>query len=155
LTIDRYIRYIKLIATGFGSGFVPLAPGTAGTIVGIPIYLIFSLLTWPYHLIALLVLTCLGCYLSGRAEEIFKEKDSPHIVIDEIIAFLYAMFLVTPTILHIFLGFILFRFFDIAKCFPADHFERRLPGGYGVVADDIVAGIYSNLVLLFLIKFII
>ena len=94
-------------------------------------------------------------YLSQRAEKIFDEKDSPHIVIDEIIGLLYAMFLVTPTILHIFLGFILFRFFDIAKCFPAGYFERRLPGGYGVVADDIVAGIYSNVVLLFLIKFIV
>lgn len=100
-----------------------------------------------------MVLTCLAWYLSRRAEKIFNEKDSPHIVIDEIIGLQYTMFLVTPTVLHVFMGFTLFRFFDIVKCFPAGYFDRKLLGGYGVVADDIVAGIYSNVVLLFLIKF--
>ena len=74
-------------------------------------------------------------------------------MIDEIIGLLYAMFLVPPTVLHVFIGFILFRFFDITKCFPACYFERRLPGGYGVVADDVMAGIYSNIILLLLVKF--
>ncbi|MDI6776625.1 MAG: phosphatidylglycerophosphatase A [Syntrophales bacterium] len=144
---------MKFTATGFGSGFVPLAPGTAGTIVGIPIYLIFSFLSWPYYLVTILVFTCLAWYLSRRAEKIFDEKDSPHIVIDEIVGLQYTMFLVAPTVLHVFLGFLLFRFFDIVKCFPASYFERKLPDGYGVVADDIVAGIYSNMVLLFLTEF--
>ena len=83
----------------------------------------------------------------------FDEKDSPHIVIDEIVGLQYTMFLATPTVLHVFLGFALFRFFDIVKCFPASYFQRRLLGGYGVVADDIVAGIYSKVVLLFLTEF--
>jgi len=134
-------------------GFVPLAPGTAGTVAGIPIYLLFSFLSWPYYLISVLVITCLAWHLSRKAERIFGEKDSPHIVIDEIVGFQYAMFLVTPTVLHVFLGFILFRFFDIIKCFPAVYLQRRLPDGYGIVADDVLAGIYSNMVLLSLAEF--
>jgi len=92
-------------------------------------------------------------YLSDKAEKILNEKDSPHIVIDEIIGFQYAMFLVTGTGLHVFLGFVLFRFFDIVKCFPAGYFHRRLTGGVGIVADDVLAGIYGNIVLLLIIKF--
>jgi phosphatidylglycerophosphatase A len=63
------------------------------------------------------------------------------------------MFLVTPSILHVMLGFVFFRVFDIVKPFPARLFQNRLPGGYGIVLDDVVAGIYANLLLLILVKF--
>jgi phosphatidylglycerophosphatase A len=63
------------------------------------------------------------------------------------------MFLVTPSVLHVMLGFIFFRVFDIVKPFPARLFQNRLPGGYGIVLDDVVAGIYANLLLLILVKF--
>ena len=92
-------------------------------------------------------------YVSREAEKIFNEKDAPCIVIDEIVGFQFAMFLVSPTVLHIFLGFLLFRFFDIAKPFPIRLCERKLSGGYGVVGDDIVAGIYANIFLLLSIKY--
>ena len=92
--------------------------------------------------------------MSGEAEKIFNEKDSSRIVIDEIVGFQFAMFLVTPTALHVFLGFLLFRFFDIAKPFPVRLCERKLPGGYGVVGDDIVAGVYANIFLLLSIKYL-
>lgn len=92
--------------------------------------------------------------MSGEAEKIFNEKDSSRIVIDEIVGFQFTMFLITPTVLHIFLGFLLFRFFDIAKPFPIRLCERKFPGGYGVVGDDIVAGIYANIFLLLLIKYL-
>jgi phosphatidylglycerophosphatase A len=140
-------KFIKVIATGFGSGFSPFAPGTAGTIVGIPLYYIFSPFSGPIYLLTILALSFLACYVSGEAERIFRQKDPSAIVIDEIVGLLWAMFLITPTIVHIFIAFVLFRFFDIAKVFPANLFERRLPGGYGVVADDVVAGIYANIVL--------
>lgn len=93
------------------------------------------------------------CYIAREAEKIFGEKDASCIVIDEIVGFQWAMFLVAPTVLHVFLGFFLFRGFDILKVFPAGYFQRRLPGGYGIVMDDVVAGMYSNIVLLLLIKF--
>lgn len=147
-------RFIKITATGFGSGLMPFAPGTAGTIVGIPVYLVFSYFSWPLYLLSILALSALAVYVSGEAERIFNEKDSSRIVIDEIVGFQFAMFLVTPTVLHIFLGFLLFRFFDIAKPFPVRLCERKFPGGYGVVGDDIVAGIYANIILLLLIKYL-
>jgi len=125
-----------------------------GTIAGIVVYLLLSCFPWGFYLLSVAILTFLAFYVSREAEKVFNEKDSPRIVIDEIVGFQYAMFLVTPTALHILLGFVLFRIFDIVKTFPAAYFEKRLPGGYGVVADDIVAGIYSNVLLLLLIKYL-
>ena len=141
------------MATGFGSGLVPFAPGTAGTFVGILIYLALSRLSWTFYLVIVVIITCLACYVSHEAERIFAEKDPACIVIDEIIGFQWSMFLITPTVLHVFAGFILFRFFDILKIFPAGYFQRNLPGGWGIVMDDVVAGMYSNIALLLLIKF--
>jgi len=91
--------------------------------------------------------------LSQQGERIFGDKDPPCIVIDEIAGFQWAMFLVGPTVLHVFAGFVLFRFFDILKVFPAGYLQKWLPGGFGVVTDDVVAGMYSNIALLLLIKF--
>lgn len=92
--------------------------------------------------------------MSQEAEKIFNKKDAPCIVIDEIAGFQFAMFLVTPTISHIFIGFLLFRFFDIIKPFPVRLCERKFSGGYGVVGDDVMAGIYANISLLLLIKYL-
>jgi phosphatidylglycerophosphatase A len=83
----------------------------------------------------------------------FGEKDTSYIVIDEMVGFQWTMFLVAPTVLHVFIGFILFRLFDILKIFPAGYFQRELPGGYGVVIDDVVAGMYANIAFLLTIKF--
>jgi phosphatidylglycerophosphatase A len=146
-------KLIKVIASGFGSGYAPFAPGTAGTVAGIAVYLLLSHLSWIFYLLLLVILTFTAFYVSQEAENLFHEKDSPRIVIDEIVGFLCAMFLVAPTVLHIALGFVLFRFFDIVKVFPAAYFEKKFPGGYGIVMDDIMAGIYSNIVLLLLIRF--
>ena len=110
---------IKAVASGAGSGYVPFAPGTAGTLVGIPVYLIISRLSWTLYLISILILTFLACYISQEAEKIFNEKDSPHIVIDEIVGFQWTMFLISPTVIHVLLGFAFFRIFDIIKIFPA------------------------------------
>ncbi len=145
-------KFIKALATAFGSGFAPFAPGTVGTVVAIPVYLIFSPLFWPLYLLSALALTFLAVYASHEAEKIFQKKDAPQIVIDEIAGFMWAMFLVNPTARHILLGFILFRLFDILKPFPARLFQNRLPGGYGIVMDDVAAGIYANISLLILLK---
>jgi len=124
-----------------------------GTIAGIPVYLLFSRLSWTFYLISVLILTLLAIYISREGEMIFNEKDSQRIVIDEIVGFQWTMFLVLPTVLHILLGFFLFRLFDIVKIFPAGYLQNRLPGGYGIVIDDVVAGMYSNIILLLVIKF--
>lgn len=142
---------IKLTATGLGSGYSPLAPGTAGTLVGIPFFLILSMLSWPWYMAAIIVLSIPAVYICGKAEKIFQARDCQKIVLDEIMGLQFTMFLVSPTLLHIIAGFALFRFFDIVKVFPARMCER-LPGGAGVMADDIVAGIYANIVLLSIIR---
>jgi len=146
-------RFIKLAAAGLGSGYAPLAPGTAGTLVGIPLYLAFSVLSWPLWLLTIAAFTCLAWYLSEEGEKLFGRKDAPCIVIDEIVGLQWALFLVAPTLLHTALGFILFRLFDILKPFPARFFQDRLPGGYGVVADDLAAAAYAAAVLHALMRF--
>jgi phosphatidylglycerophosphatase A len=126
---------------------MPLAPGTAGTLVGLPLYWAFLAMPWPLWLITVIALTCLAWWVADEAERLFGRKDAREIVIDEIAGLQWALFLITPTALHMVLGFVLFRLFDIVKPFPARTFQDRLPGGLGVVADDWAAGIYANLVL--------
>jgi phosphatidylglycerophosphatase A len=145
-------KFITLAATGFGSGYAPLAPGTAGTLVGIPLYLVFSAMSWPLWLITVVAFACLAWYVSEEAEKLFGKKDARCIVIDEIAGLQWSLFLIAPTALHVTLGFFLFRLFDIIKPFPARLFEDRLPGGLGVVADDLSAGVYANVVLQVLIR---
>ena len=147
-------RFVKILAAGFGSGFAPLAPGTAGTLVGIPLYWVFSVLPWPIWLITVLAFTFLAWRVADEAERLFGRKDAPCIVIDEIAGLQWTLFLVEPTVPHVALGFVLFRLFDITKPFPARFFQDRLPGGLGVVADDLAAGVYGNLVLQVLIRWL-
>jgi phosphatidylglycerophosphatase A len=146
-------KFIKLAATGFGSGYAPLAPGTAGTLVGIPLYWVFSAMPWPLWLVTVAAFTCLAWYVAEEGETLFGRKDAPCIVIDEIAGLQWTLFLIEPTVLRVALGFILFRLFDIWKPFPARLFQERLPGGYGVVADDLAAAVYGNLLLQLLTRF--
>jgi phosphatidylglycerophosphatase A len=124
-----------------------------GTLVGIPLYLALSSLSWPLYLVSVSVLTLLAVYASGEAERIFDRKDSPRIVIDEIVGLLWSLAFVGPTIGRIVLAFFLFRFFDIVKPPPARWCQDRLPGGWGVVMDDVAAGIWANVVLLLVLYF--
>ncbi len=149
-----YNRFIRIAATGLGSGLSPFAPGTAGTLVGIPLYMVFSCFSWSIYLLSVIAFSLFAVYISQEAEGIYNEKDPGLIVIDEIAGFQVTMFLVAPTFWHIFLGFIIFRIFDIIKPFPIRLCEKKLPGGYGVVGDDIIAGIYGNIVLLLLVRFV-
>lgn len=139
--------FIKASATGLGAGLSPFAPGTAGTIVAIPLYLLFALLSPPLYLLSTVAFFFFSVYVSGEAEKLYREKDSSKIVIDEIAGFLVVVIFVPPSLMAVAAGFLLFRFFDILKPFPIRILERRLPGGYGVVGDDIMAGIYGAIVL--------
>ena len=136
-----------MAATGFGSGYAPWAPGTAGTLIGIPLYLVFSAMPWPLWLITVAAFTCLAWYCSDAGERLFGRKDAPCIVIDEIAGLQWTLVFIEPTVVHVALGFVLFRLLDIVKPFPARLFQERLPGGLGVVADDLAAAVYGNVVL--------
>lgn len=146
-------KFLLLLASGFGAGLAPLAPGTFGTLVGVPICLLCLPLPWLGRLPVVLALLILSIYVAGRAEEIYQKKDDQRIVIDEIVGFQVTMLPVMITALHLFIGFLLFRIFDILKPFPLQHLQR-LPGGWGIVLDDVGAGIYAGLVMLLLTLFI-
>ena len=101
---------------------------------------------WIYSLVTLGFFV-LACWVAGEAEKILGEKDSHKIVIDEIVGFLVTFIAIKLTFFHFLLGFLLVRFFDVIKLYPARMVEKKLPGGFGVVGDDVIAGIYANLVL--------
>jgi len=140
-------RFILLLATGFGVGYSPIAPGTLGTLVAIPIYYFLSEISSPLYEITLIGLFFLSVWISENAERFFAKKDDQRIVIDEIVGFLITMLWVPKTIRFILIGFILFRVFDILKPFPIRRLEKGLKGGYGVVLDDAIAGVYSNIII--------
>jgi phosphatidylglycerophosphatase A len=142
-------RVIKFLASGFGSGLTPIAPGTAGTIVGIFICLLCLHLPWFWRLLVVLALMALSVYVSGEAEKVYGKKDDQRIVIDEITGFQVTMLPVAITGWHLCLAFVLFRIFDIWKPFPVNNLQQ-LPGGWGVVMDDVAAGIYAGALLLVL-----
>jgi phosphatidylglycerophosphatase A len=134
------------MATGFGSGLAPFAPGTAGTLVGVLICLLCLPLPWPMRLLIVIALSALSIYVAGQAEIIYQKKDDQRIVIDEIIGLQITMLPVAINVLSLCAAFVLFRIFDILKPFPIGNLQR-LPGGWGVVADDVLAGIYAGVIM--------
>lgn len=137
----------KIWATFFYTGLSPIAPGTAGTLATIPFYyFLLSGLGSVEYFGVLAVLTLTGILASHAAIGIFKKDDPGEVVIDEVCGYVVTMALLPVTWVNIILGFFLFRAFDIIKPPPARQFES-FPGGIGIVADDLMAGIYANLVL--------
>ncbi len=132
-----------LLASGLYSGFLPKAPGTFGTVVAVLFYLLLHMAFsgWSY-VAAVAIFILAACIVAGRAERMWGQKDCQRIVIDEWAGFLTTMAAVTPTLFSVCAAFLLFRFFDVLKPFPIRYLER-LPGGAGVVADDVGAGIYG------------
>jgi len=140
-------RLFLVLATGFGVGYSPIAPGTLGTLIAIPVYYFLSNISSPIYEITLVGFFFLSLWISENAEIFFGKKDDQRIVIDEIMGFLITMLWVPKTTILMGVGFFLFRFFDIVKPFPIRRLEKKLKGGYGVVADDVMAGVYANIVL--------
>ena len=140
-------RFLLLLATGFGVGYSPVVPGTLGTLVAVPVYLLLCHIPPPLYELTLVALFFLSTWLADRAEGYFGKKDDRRIVIDEITGFLVTMLWIPETTLSIVIGFFLFRIFDIVKPFPIRIVEKKFEGGWGVVLDDILAGIYANVVL--------
>lgn len=138
---------IRCLASGFYSGYIPKAPGTFGTLSSIPIYFLLSALaaTVPY-LVSVGMFALFSSYIAAQAERLWAERDCPKIVLDEWTGFFVTMIAIPPSFGTVAAGFSLFRFFDILKPFPIGYAER-MPGGAGVVLDDIIAGSFSCLVL--------
>jgi len=150
-------RFAIIVATAGGTGFFPVAPGTAGALVGVALYvLILSAGLTVIYLPLVGALTLIGIWSAGHVEPIYGH-DASRIVIDEVVGQMLTLGFVmrsgTSSIaVGTILGFLLFRIFDILKPFPIRRLEQ-LPGGIGVVADDLAAGGYAFLVLLVLEPF--
>ena len=138
-------RLTLFCATGAGVGYAPIFPGTVGTLAAVPLSIGLNEFVNASLLLAVVILVvAVFCAigLSGRAAEILAQKDPGIIVIDEIVGFLLANFAAQLTVPKLLMTFLLFRFFDISKIFPASRLEQ-LPGGIGIIADDLVAGLYA------------
>ncbi|MBI2987132.1 MAG: phosphatidylglycerophosphatase A [Deltaproteobacteria bacterium] len=137
------------MATGAGTGYFPCFPGTVGTLLAVPLSLALNRIataSLPLSLLTLVAFVVGAAWFCQKGEEILREKDSPRIVIDEIGGFLLANFLSPPEFTPAAVAFLLFRFFDIIKIFPAGQ-AQKLPGGVGVMLDDLIAGCYTFLIL--------
>ncbi len=137
---------IAFASVGF-IGYCPLAPGTVGTLAGVFLFYLFSCFDTSIFLLTVTAIFFLACWASQWAEIILGEKDSPKIVIDEVIGYLIAMALLPPTFAMMAGGFVFFRILDIMKPPPARQIDRNMKGGLGVVLDDVTAGIYTNIIL--------
>ncbi|WP_310600033.1 phosphatidylglycerophosphatase A [Desulfobulbus sp.] len=140
-------RVLMFIATGAGSGYLPVAPGTWGSAVGVLLWLGLSRLEAISYLVAVAVLFVLGVFGAGAAEKIVDRPDPSIVVIDEIVGQLITLCFAPPHPAAPVAGFLLFRLFDILKPFPAGWIDRHLHGGLGVMLDDVVAGFYALLAL--------
>lgn len=151
-----FVDYLALIlATGFGSGYSPIAPGTAGTIIAVPIYIFLSFycqISLLFYLLILLLLIIIGSIAAQRVGKHFGLIDAQQIVIDEIIGFLITMTAIPLNWPNLILGFALFRVFDILKPWPVSYFDSKVANGFGVVMDDVMAGCYG-LAILHILKF--
>ncbi len=140
-------KLVLFIATGAGTGYAPVAPGTAGAALGVALWagLLWGLgLSTVGLLVAIALLSAVGIWAAGRAEAILGTKDDRRITVDEIAGMLVALAFLPPRIEVAAAGFLLFRLFDIWKPPPVRAAER-LGGGLGVMADDLLAGVYANL----------
>ncbi len=137
---------VLLLASGFGTGYSPIAPGTAGSALA-------ALLYWfifPRDQLVVFLITAVTFAFSipvaGRAEKIYGKKDSPHIVIDEFVGFWMSVIFLPYSVNLLVAAFLLFRLFDVIKPFYIRD-AQRLPGGWGVVMDDFFAGVLTNVIL--------
>jgi len=141
---------VKFISSFLYIGYVPFASGTVASLAALGLYFLFRGDLFLYTALLVLVFV-LGFLVCGKAELEFGQKDSKKIVIDEVAGLLFAFWGLTLSPVLIIIGFLLFRFLDIIKPFPANRVEK-LDGSVGVMTDDLIAGLYTNIVLQILVR---
>ncbi len=141
-----YDYFIKLSATFFFLGYSPIAPGTVGTIGAVFLFLLVMFVPQIYYLIFVSIFTAFSIFVSNKCLTFYDNKDPGEVVIDEVCGFLFTMIFIPFSWINIIMGFILFRIFDIIKPYPIKKIEN-LKGGYGIVLDDVLAGLYANIIM--------
>lgn len=147
-------RFVHFLAFGFGSGKAPIAPGTFGTLVGIPAYLLLQPLTIYIYVAVVAAMFGVGVWLCHVTEQDLGVHDHPGIVWDEIVGYLITMFMAPAGWVWMAAGFLLFRLFDIWKPFPIRQIEHRVRGGFGNMLDDALAAFYAWLVLQAMVRLV-
>jgi len=143
-------KLIIFFASAGYIGYIPVASGTFGSLVAVPLFFAFDGLRYvsaSVYVLMFAIAVMAACWIAGSAEKLFDEHDSHKIVIDEVVGYLAATLFLEPTWSHAIAAFFIFRVFDVIKPFPANYIDAHLAGGYGVTLDDVVSGLYSNLVL--------
>lgn len=135
------------LALGFGSGLAPKAPGTFGTMAALPLAWLLAMLPFSWSAAVIFVCAVLGVYLCDVVSRDIGAEDHGAIVWDEIVGFAITLWAVPLTIQNVLIAFVLFRMLDIIKPWPIRWFDRNLHGGFGVMMDDIVAGVLACLLL--------
>ena len=144
----------NFLALGFGSGLSRFAPGTAGSLVALPLFLCMPKANHFFYLGVLIILFIVGLWCCGKSAKLLGAHDHPAIVWDEIVGMLVTLFMIPLTPLYLLLGFLLFRFFDIVKPWPIGWVDRRVDHGMGIMLDDVIAGVMAWLVLQALMRWV-
>ncbi len=154
-----YNTVVLFVATGMFIGYLPIAPGTFGSIPGVVLYYFASKYLDTYQsLLVLGALLVIGTLAAGKAEKILNEQDSGKIVIDEIAGMYITLLFIPPGIVPVIAGFLCFRALDISKPYPISYLDKNVHGGIGIMLDDIAAGIAANILvrmLIFLLEILI
>ncbi|ADZ89799.1 phosphatidylglycerophosphatase A [Marinomonas mediterranea] len=134
---------IHFLAFGLGSGAAPKAPGTFGTLAAIPLYLLMQDLSNTVYFAVLVITSIVGIYLCGKTSKDLGVHDHSGIVWDEFVGYWITMWMAPTGWEYIIVGFVLFRFFDVLKPWPISFIDKRVHGGFGIMLDDIIAGIFA------------
>ena len=140
-------KSVIFLATGFYIGKIPFAPGTFGSIIGLPLCFFLSKIELPIAVLCTLVFILIAILIAHDAEKILNKNDPGCIVIDEIAGIIVTLLGMPFNLITVTAGFFIFRIMDIFKPFPIRVLEKRLTGGTGIVLDDVAAGIFGNLAL--------
>jgi phosphatidylglycerophosphatase A len=136
---------VVLLATGCFTGFLPVMPGTWGTLASIPLAILVHKGGATLQLFSAVVFVALAVWIAGKAEKLLGTRDAQPIVIDEMAGFIISLIWLPLSLFTVCLGFVVFRLFDIVKPPPIGSLEKRLRSGWGVVMDDVLAGVYTNI----------
>ena len=143
---------VVLVATGFWVGNIPFAPGTFGSLIGLPLCFALAGISLAPAVLCTLLFISFAVYIADAAEKLLKRSDPGCIVIDEMAGMMVTLIGLPFNPITVVIGFIIFRILDILKPFAIRKLDRRIPGGLGVVADDVAAGIIANLLLRIIIQ---
>jgi phosphatidylglycerophosphatase A len=135
------------LSLGFGSGLAPKMPGTMGTLIGVVLFILLPVLDWKIYIGIVALAFIVGVFLCDYTAKALNVHDHPGIVWDEIVGYFITMFMVPKSWLWILVGFVLFRIFDILKPWPISLADKKVHGGFGIMLDDVIAGVFALIII--------